>query len=213
MRKIILIYILCTIKLCKSQDYFYIDAAFQTYKKINDSIGKYKLDIDTSKTVTYNTFRNYVKIFQYDTLLEEGYISWCCIDCKCRGNEWIYYYKNGKIKETGDYYRQQKINDWKYYYETGKLKKFESIFFDLDGIGYYSVRPMLQSEYEYYENGQLKMEGQYEKSYDGVDSIYMVEPETGKETLQTIFGTTCSKKCGTWNYYNPDGSLMRKEEY
>jgi len=199
-----------------STDFKYIELYHKSFIKKSDSEFVFKLSSDTSIICIFNKARypEFVTFFDStNNIIASGNISRTCIDCIGKGMNWKEYYKTGIIKEEGDYYRNSKIGDWKYYFQNGKLKKIERIFFDLDGIEYYSVSPMLQSEYEYYENGQLKMEGQYVKSYDCVDSIYMFDPETGKETLQIITGTTCSKKCGNWNYYFPDGSIMKKEEY
>ena len=56
------------------------------------------------------------------------------------------------------------------------------------------------------------MEGQYVIDFYCKDSLYIVDPSTGIETIEEM-KTLCSKECGTWNYYFPDGSLMKKEEY
>lgn len=154
-------------------------------------------------------------------LLESGYfISNVCKN-RCYRNElWKEFYTDGSLKSIGNYKKNQKINTWKYFHKNGNLMRFEDYPYDNDykfsfDNPYFQSEPFLIAEYEYYENGQLKTEGRYEKSYDciGIDSIYITDPETGKETLQTLPVETCSKKCGIWNYYFPDGSLMKKEEY
>lgn len=214
------ILIISTIMLffCKSfaTDFNYIEPYRNQFIKQSDTEFIFKLSSDTLITCIFNRSRYPEFVIFLDSTnhtIALGNISRTCIDCIGKGVNWKEFYKNGILKEEGDYYRNMKTGDWKYYYPSGKLMKLERIFFDEEGIPYYTVKPILQSEYEYYENGQLKMEGQYEKSYDGVDSILIPDPTTGNLNLEIINGIICSKKCGTWNYYNPDGTLMKKEEY
>lgn len=198
-----------------STDFNYIQPYHDQFLKKSDTEFIFKLGSDTSVICIFNRSKHPEFVTFFDStnhLIASGNISRTCVDCIGKGENWKEFYKNGIIKEEGDYYRNSKIGDWKYYFPNGKLKKLERIFFDIEGIEYYSVNPMLQSEYEYYENGILKMEGQYEKSYDCIDSIYVPDPETGIQTLYTQLGASCSKKCGTWNYYSPDGTLIKKEE-
>ncbi len=212
MKLIFFLFILLGAGTCIAQDYFFLNAYREQYRHPDDSTLEYQLAADTTILIRHHTKSNYVRLLRNDTLLESGYRSWSCIDCVNRGKEWSTYYANGHVASTGDYYKGIKTGDWKYYYPTGKLQRIERIFYDFDGLGYYDVKPVLQSEYEYYENGQLKMEGQHEETLGCMDSVYIVDPQTGDMTLQTV-PKTCTKKCGTWNYYSPDGTLINKEEY
>ena len=173
-------------------------------------------------TVYCKLYKNgHLEIFDSSkNIIESGLLNFTCSNRCSRFNLWNEYYKTGELKACGYYKKDQKINNWKYFYKNGNLMRFEDYPYDNDykfsfDNPYFQSEPFLISEYEYYENGQLKMEGTYERSNDckGLDSIYMTDPKTGKETLQIQPIESCSKKCGTWNYYFPDGSLMKREEY
>lgn len=45
------------------------------------------------------------------------------LDPKIKEGEWIYYYRNGKIKSTGKYNQNNLIGTYKYYDEQGKFEK------------------------------------------------------------------------------------------
>lgn len=146
-------------------------------------------------------------------------ISDVCMRRSYRDKLWKEFYKNGNIKAVGNYRRNDKINSWKYFYPNGKLMRFENYPYDNNykfsfDNPYYLSEPFLIAEYEYYENGQLKMEGQYDVVNNCKDSVYEIDLNTGMEKDNKIeVEFSCSVKCGTWNYYFPDGSLMKKEEY
>ncbi|MFN8283124.1 MAG: hypothetical protein U0U67_07900 [Chitinophagales bacterium] len=183
----------------------------------NDSVIVYRNLYN--KSTTCRLYKNgHLEIFDSSNhIIESGFLNFTCSQRCSRFNFWNEYYKSGKLKACGNYKKDHKINTWKYFYESGNLFRIENYPYDdkyrymIDGF-YYVENPMLLSEYEYYENGQLKMEGQYTTYSKCIDTIYYIDPVTLRDTI-SVQEVTCSKKCGTWNYYFPDGSLMKREEY
>ena len=130
----------------------------------------------------------------------------------------IYYYQNGQIKKKDvsvlgldlkrpfDYvyvYSENFCEDgslkWKdsvnvsgvrttVSYHCNHNKKIQYTHNDANNFGKYQ---------EWYENGQLKMDGQYNETVSN-DSL-------------TYFGA--SKEQGTWKYYNEEGKLVKEEIY
>ena len=174
-----------------------------------------------NRSYTCKLYKNgHMEIFDsLNNIVESGLLNFTCSQRCSRYNLWKEFYNSGELKAFGNYKRDQKINIWKYFYKNSSLMRLEDYAYDNDykfsfDNQYYQSEPFLIAEYEYYENGQLKMEGQYDVVNNCKDSIYEIDLNTGMQKENKIeVEFSCSVKCGTWNYYFPDGSLMKREEY
>ncbi len=103
------------------------------------------------------------------------------------------YYKNGqKMCEPNSYYSTKRKTHEVLYYESGKISQDR---FFLSGY--------LVDEYkEYYENGTLKINGQYEP-----EAQYL----SGNKLLFPL--SRGSFKIGKWSYYSSSGDLEKEEFY
>jgi len=127
--------------------------------------------------------------------------------------KWTEYYDNGKVKSTGMYYKDHPIGNWQRFYEDGKLK-LNCTFTLIENGAYYSC--MTGDYKEYYENGKSKTTGFYKAVFDESlkDTVMVVNPDTGGEEMKTVKSTKPHAiKFGTWQYYNEQGELLKKEDF
>jgi antitoxin component YwqK of YwqJK toxin-antitoxin module len=150
----------------------------------------------------------------------------CGCDVKPYGL-WINRYRNGNLKEIGEYYCNQKKGTWTYYYENGNLKKYETYdspyLKTLTEVGQpwetlHDSPYLLSGPYaEFYANGKLKEEGRYEiiEEFSETDTVIIFDPETYEETKVAIegpFWLPKSMKTGRWKWGDENGNLIRVED-
>ncbi len=197
----------------------------------NRSINKF--NGDTIKIA--NGRRKYEARSKDNIVLADGQIlggmgTACGCELKAHGL-WIERYRNGNVKEQGEYYCNEKIGRWIYYYESGTLRKIESYkrpyavdlsehrldFIFKVGDTSLKNRAIKHGAYKsFYRNGKIREEGWYRfiEEYTTVDTIFMFDPETYEETLhiiERIFWKVKSIKYGLWNYYDESGKLVKTE--
>ena len=184
-------------------------------------------------TILGDTAKRYVNSNRYTETTKDGVL---IVDghkragvCGCSSKPhgyWIERYRNGNLKEQGNYYCNTRVGTWIYYYENGQIAKLESLHKPYDSIirtlggkkGFVKEYNLREGPYlEYYPNGQLKIEGHYEivEAYATIDTIYTFDPETYEKTPHLIegeFWIPRSEKSGGWNYYDVNGNLIKKED-
>lgn len=152
-------------------------------------------------------------------------------DCGCEpiaNGFWVYYYQNGNIKEQGSFDCGEKVNTWITFYRNGSVKQVQNfrkpytksfVWQFGDTLNLRKIKPMEFGQYlEYYDNGQLKVSGQYDIIHlkSTSDSIVVLDKETYEKTYQGIegeFWLPKSIKIGTWKYYDVVGELEKIENF
>jgi len=133
------------------------------------------------------------------------------------------YHLNGAVEAKGKYENQLKDSVWQFFDDKGILLSDE---FYLSGkkegiwkIYYKSGKVMEEKEYsrdveqgawkQFFENGKDKMTATYEKgSLEGWVYYY---DAAGKKIIRGTFYHDV--RHGDWIFFNPNGSIMKKEEY
>lgn len=67
----------------------------------------------------------------------------------------------------------------------------------------------------FFENGQLKLKGLYKAVLidRAKDTVWVQDPETGKQTMKLVTTTKAKpERFGNWEYYNERGELVKNEE-
>ena len=137
----------------------------------------YMLRIDTingDTAIHYKSTHRYVEKSKEGVLLKEGHkMGGFGSACGCTPmphGYWIERYRNGFIKEQGQYDCREKIGTWMYYYENGfpqKVVTYKRPYLEMFTKGESRIKnlkskPLLDGPYlEYYENGQPKLVGHY----------------------------------------------------
>ncbi|MCB0458052.1 MAG: hypothetical protein KDC91_09940 [Flavobacteriaceae bacterium] len=195
------------------------------------------IKVDTINGDTAKYFRNsnrYVEISKEGVMIVDGHkLGGMTSACGCESvphGYWIERYRNGSLKEQGRYYCTQKTGTWIYYYPNGQIMRVENYempyvneltSIDLEQLGIDKLRRvyLLEGPYlEYYANGQLKVEGEYEivEEYSTVDSFFTFDPETYELIINEAKGEYWipeSVKSRYWNYYSETGQLISHEYY
>jgi antitoxin component YwqK of YwqJK toxin-antitoxin module len=82
---------------------------------------KYKSVFHREAEYDLNEFKLNGKVFDYDSLnvllMEGNYLN------GKRNGEFVFYYKNGKVKSKGKYLNTYRIGKWEYYYSDGHVKQ------------------------------------------------------------------------------------------
>ncbi len=118
------------------------------------------------------------------------------------------YYLNGSLKTS--------------YNIKGFTKKFGIVFtyFESGAVkeicNYYSNRK-IDEYFAFYENGILKVQGQYQSLKENpnieiIGDTITIKNEFG-EPIEEIEFITTSKKKGIWRYWNENGVLVKEEYY
>lgn len=183
-----------------------------------DDSGKYYVasGSDTTNIVFLGDANMNYKLFNKDyNLLAEGSFSDNDEEISREG-KWTDYYENGNVKNIGYYYKNHPIGTWEKYYPSGKLKSQTTyaLLVNSDNSPIYGKSGPYN---EYYENGRLKITGLYglnfAKSTTTYDTIYVEDPTTGNKIMKVVSQKKPSSlKFGTWQYYNNEGVLEKKEE-
>src|ERR1044072_8404739 len=109
------------------------------------------------------------------------------------------------FSEFGNYDHGSKSGKWYKIDDQGDLLSVETYRNDV-----------LDGEVKYYDKGQLTCIGHYrglnpEKQYD---TVMVVHPVTGEETLRSIASEKGTLRHGTWQFFDPQtGKLLKEEEY
>jgi len=129
-----------------------------------------------------------------------------------REGHWVEYYPSGKVKNSGQYHRNNPVGTWQKFYPNGNLMRTCSYALIEGSSTFYCMTGTYE---EYFDNGQLKVKGLYKAVVNdhAKDSMWVQDPETGKQVMKVV--TTYKarpEKFGTWEYYNEKGELVKNEE-
>jgi len=191
------------------------------------------LDTVTSDTIFENhqTGQKIVKSHDNIVLSQGSLFGGMGTPCGCTSKPhgmWIKRYRNGNLKETGEYFCNRKTGTWTYYHENGNIKKIETYqlpyleFLTEVNESWDTLQNnvyLLSGLYaEYYENGQLKEEGRYEivEEFKTVDSLITFHPDTYEDLITTTKGAFWrpkSIKTGFWKYVDETGKHVNIEKY
>lgn len=156
--------------------------------------------------MTYRLFDKDNVLLVEGTLVADG-------DKYLHQGKWTEYYGKGKVKASGYYVRDRPMGNWRKYYPSGKLmSSYTYAPIENSGTPYYCMAGSYQ---EYYENGQLKVNGFYKAVIDenSKDTVVVQDPMTGNDTKKIVKGTRPRpEKYGTWEYYGENGELTKKED-
>lgn len=130
-----------------------------------------------------------------------------------RHGKWTEYYPSGKTRASGSYYHDQPYGHWQFFNEQGALVSESDILVITaeDGAIAYCKAG---AELLYYDNGKIREERFYKaEPYNGEDKVLVEDPETGKKAWKKIAVKAYRPKpFGTWNYYNQEGVLEKRED-
>lgn len=181
---------------------------YKTFIKDSSTIYFYATD-DSSKVVYITDNKYYQVLDNHNNFIVKGEIYRKYRSYFVRKGEWTEYFDNGNIKATGYYYEDQPIGLWKTYYPNGQLKKsYSYALIEYKNISNYC---MMGSYQEFYENGQLKINGFY-KSIPDVIEVQLIDPITFEGSFVDKIGPV-SIKHGLWTYYNKDGTIEKEEAF
>ena len=178
----------------------------------SDSLGDLVIpNIDTNIIIFISkNLTDYKMYDRQNRLISEGdlggrkYVDYCK-----RFGKWTTYFSSGQPKVIGYYYANQPTGLWKYFYSNGQLKQMYSLAqIETDSFALTCKVGLYE---EYFENGQLKVNGFYKTSFDTITiQVYDYSLGNFKDTL--IRGSV-SKQYGIWNYYKENGELQKKDEH
>ncbi len=113
----------------------------------------------------------------------------------------IEFWRNGKVKEQGNYYQNRHIGEWQYFDSSGNKIKLE----------FYSQKGYRSGKYvEYFSSGKTRIEGEYKVVINR--DPQPKQPKTngpfrrGKAPYKSV-------KNGIWIYYSVKGRMIKKELY
>jgi len=188
---------------------------------------------DTIRGDTSRYFGNtdrYVEISKEGVFLVEGYKLGNC-GCEPQSNGyWVERYRNGNLKNQGEYECGRKIGRWIYYFENGQIAKIENfkkpynkfIMSLPDGSDiknpFYRMNLPEGRYLEYHPNGKLKVEGRYKivEEFSKIDTVYTYDMDTYEEIVTVYkgeFWDAKSKKSGIWNFYDENGEVIKQDKY
>ena len=156
--------------------------------------------------------KSYYKLFdQSNNLLAEGELYGSEKYGLWRNGKWIEYYPNGTVKISGNYYHGNEVGLWNRYYSNGQLKQSETI--TLVEINKESRYCLSGSYQEYYETGQLKVNGFYRVGLEP-DTLYSYEEDKigGEKKRRKIVQAPVGIRFGQWIYYKANGEIEKQEE-
>ncbi len=217
---------------CIAQSRFY--QRWHLSKSYNHEYHKFVDErIDTIRGDTSKYFANtdkYIEVSKEGVLLIEGYKLGNC-GCEPQSNGyWIERYRNGNLKNQGEYECGRKIGRWIYYFENGQIAKIENFKKTYDKFimslpdgsdinnPFYRMSLPEGRYLEYYPNGQLKIEGRYKiiEEFSKTDTVSTFDMDTYEETVKVYegeFWNAKSKKSGVWNSYAENGEVIKHEKY
>lgn len=203
--------------------------------------------IINSKQISNGDFCVYVDTLTLDTLFEDYSIEPWLILLKTKDNIellrgalyggmgtkcgctplpnglWVKRYRNGHLKEMGEYDCNKKKGTWLYYHENGNLKIRETYklpyLTPLVRYDFGNTKYLLNGLYsEYYENGVLKLEGKYviAEEFSSIDTLLTVQSETHELLRTPIIGSFWnpkSIKIGIWKEMDEKQKRVKKENF
>jgi uncharacterized protein len=181
-----------------------------------DSFGVYvTVPADTTKIVYLSREKKLYRLYdRNNNLLEEGPYKLVGDKQYGRTGQWSVYYPGGRLRSQGYYENDKSVGLWRQYYAVGKLMRLASYgLIEVKGKKYYD---MIGAYQEYYENGQLKVNGFYKAAFDTSfqDMVYEEDPKTHKGKVTASKGEIPhSHQSGTWYYYKENGELDKMEEH
>jgi len=109
--------------------------------------------------------------------------------------EWKSFYKNGQLKENGNFLDKKKNGEWKYFFESGQLNV----------VTHYNKNGDPDGERRaYFKNGNLRETGYYVNGkIDGEVRFYY---RNGK--LKEIGHFTAGEVSGKWTEYDKNGNII-----
>ncbi|MEI6412262.1 MAG: hypothetical protein WCR52_22925 [Bacteroidota bacterium] len=151
--------------------------------------------------------------------------------CSCEASPngfWKMRYRNGNLKETGEFTCNEKVGTWTYYYENGNIQRIETYTHpypefltqhsqDWDTLE--NRNYMLSGLFtEFHPNGSLKKEGSYAivEVYAQTDTLTTFDPETYETVTKTVSGSFWlpqSIKVGIWRELDDRGKLVKFEYF
>lgn len=139
---------------------------------------------------------------------------------------WIKKYRNGHLKEVGEYECNKKIGTWTYFYDNSNVSLVEtykmpysdiSNVFRLDTLR--NRLPLKSGLYaEYHLNGKRKTEGRYEivEAFSPSDTVETVNPANyniEKTIISGSFWHPKSIKVDIWKTFDEKGNVIKTEDY
>jgi antitoxin component YwqK of YwqJK toxin-antitoxin module len=130
-----------------------------------------------------------------------------------RHGRWIEYYATGKMKATGNYYHNQPYGHWQFFNEKGSLVA-ESDILAITSEDGNTVYCKAGTEMVYYDDGKTKEERYFKaEPYMTEDKVLVEDPQTEKKVWKKVpVKSFRPKPFGTWVYYNPDGTVEKRED-
>jgi antitoxin component YwqK of YwqJK toxin-antitoxin module len=175
-----------------------------------DSTGNYYRAPDSGRIVyiardftTYRVFDKNLKLIVEGDLGGRHYI-----DYFQRFGKWTEYFENGKIKSTGFYHENHPIGLWQTFFSNGQLKKTYSYSYIQTNLS--NCFCLTGSYQEFYDNGNLRINGFYKVQYD---TVSVQQWSTADKFEKVLIKDLISKKYGVWTYYLANGDLEKKEEF
>lgn len=216
MKKLLLCLAICAVKNSYAQVEMPLNFTSEDDNKIvkeTDSGKYYAASKDAEMTVYIGEDPMVYRLYDKDNvLLVEGTLI-ADGDKYLHQGKWTEYYGKGKVKACGYYLRDRPMGNWRKYYPDGKLmSSYGYAPIENNGTPYYCMAGSYQ---EYYENGQLKVNGFYKAVIDenSKDTVIVQDPMTGNDVKKIIKGTRPRpEKYGTWEYYDEKGAVTKKED-
>ena len=184
------------------------------FVKENDSCRCYVSSGDSSMTVCLNEENLFYKLVNHaqKTVAEGSYILEG--EKYLQTGKWIEKYDNGRPKIVGCYRRNKPIGTWQEFYANGKVKTIYNYTIMVNEKG--STSFCLSGTWqEFYPDGKVKVNGYYLASETKVtDTLIVEDPITEQKVMKLTARTECKPvKTGTWEYYNENGELDKKDEF
>lgn len=111
----------------------------------------------------------------------------------------INYYEDGQMESRGLIQEEKKEKQWTYFYPGGIVKQ---------EIYYKQGRPFSKARY-YFENGNLRSEGEYDEIGRKADT-WILNSKSGQISSKGNYSQ--GRKVKSWFYYNTQGILEREEK-
>lgn len=177
-----------------------------------DEGGGYHFNVGDSLTVYMSDDGYYKMVNRNGKVVEEGDTDEGD-DNFTRHGKWSEYYADGTLKASGSYAHDQPYGHWQLFGANGKIQSEYDILVIIaeDGTKAYC---RAGEEIVYYSDGRVKEERFFlAEPYNGEERVAVEDPETGKKTWSKVAVKSYrAKPFGSWTYYNPDGTVEKKED-
>lgn len=112
------------------------------------------------------------------------------------------FYLNGKLREIGQNLNDKEEGEWQYFNPDGTLLKKCS----------YKGGNLIGTYKEYYDNGQLKIQGAYRQG-EGKIKVTAISAGSGNRRVYNKTIPNKEYKTGKWTFYDRNGNIMKTEQY